>query len=152
LMYPRCEYTVHWSVQPSLLLSLTLSPLPTIIQQFSAHIIKSSTCTDTMCFDIVDYHCLFLSLLPQVPESSSTITTMFSIWTCVWSCFGAGTELRALCLSHVPSPFCFRYFSDSVLHLYPGQPRLGSSYLHIPHNGEDKHEPSTFYWLRWGSA
>jgi hypothetical protein len=51
-MYPSCEYTVLWSVQPLPLLSLSL-PAP-IINQFSVHIVLSSTCTDAVCFDIVD--------------------------------------------------------------------------------------------------
>jgi hypothetical protein len=54
-------------------------PIP-IIQQLSVHIIMSSTCTD---FHIVDYHSLFLSLLPRCLKNSSTITNMFYIYACM---------------------------------------------------------------------
>jgi hypothetical protein len=32
------------------------------------------------------YHFLFLSFFPWVPQSSSTVTSMFYIWVCIWSC------------------------------------------------------------------
>jgi hypothetical protein len=57
---------------------LFLLPTP-IIQQLSVHIIMSSTCTEVMHFDTVDYHYLYFSLLCQVPLSSSTIINMFYI-------------------------------------------------------------------------
>jgi hypothetical protein len=31
------------------------------------------------------HHSLFLSLLPWIPQSSSTVTNMFYIWVCIWS-------------------------------------------------------------------
>jgi hypothetical protein len=38
---------------------------------------------------------LFLSLLPRVPWSISTITNVFYIWVCAWSCL-----FLCMCLSH----------------------------------------------------
>jgi hypothetical protein len=60
LMYHHCKYTLLWSVQCLSLISFILSLPPCITQQLSVRIITSSTCTDVMCLDIVDYHSLFL--------------------------------------------------------------------------------------------
>jgi hypothetical protein len=53
-MYPQCEYTLLWSTQCLLLLSLTLLPPTSHFQQLSTHILKSSTFTDVMFCDVVD--------------------------------------------------------------------------------------------------
>jgi hypothetical protein len=53
-MYPLCECTLLCLVQCPLFLSLTPSLPPPIIQQLSVHIVRSSTCTDVMYFDIID--------------------------------------------------------------------------------------------------
>jgi hypothetical protein len=42
-IYLSCEYTLLWSVQHPLFLSLTLSLLPPIIQKISVHIVMFST-------------------------------------------------------------------------------------------------------------
>jgi hypothetical protein len=41
-----------------------LFPLTPVIPQLSAHIVISLNCTDVTYFNIVDYHSVFLSLLP----------------------------------------------------------------------------------------
>jgi hypothetical protein len=46
-------------------------------------------------------------------------------------------------LSLAPSPFCFSYCSNRVLHLCPGWPELQPSYLISTHTA------LSFYWLRW---
>jgi hypothetical protein len=51
----------------SLLSFAFFTPLLFIIQQLSIYILTASACTDVIYFDIIDYHALFLSLLPQVP-------------------------------------------------------------------------------------
>jgi hypothetical protein len=60
-MCPYCEYTLCWSSQPFILLSLTpLPPTPIpIFQQLSIHFLISSTFTDVMFYDIVDALSLF---------------------------------------------------------------------------------------------
>jgi hypothetical protein len=67
ILYPSCEYALLWSVQLPLLLSLTPFLLPPIIRQLAVHTIMSSTCMNVKYFNTVDFHSLFLSLLPQVP-------------------------------------------------------------------------------------
>jgi hypothetical protein len=58
-----------------------------LFQQFSIHILISSTFTlsQTLCFTILLMlsHSLYLSLFPRVPN---TITNMFYILVCIWSC------------------------------------------------------------------
>jgi hypothetical protein len=83
-MYLSCAYNLLWSVQPSLLLSLTPSlPLP-IIEQLSIHIVTSSTHTDVMHFNIVDYLLFFFSF------PSSPLLQTYSTYKCVsdhvWFC------------------------------------------------------------------
>jgi hypothetical protein len=64
-MYPSYERTLVSSTS-----SVTF-PYPfhltPIIQQLSIHTVISSTCTDVMYLNIVDYHSLFHSLIPWVP-------------------------------------------------------------------------------------
>jgi hypothetical protein len=43
-------------------------------------------CFMTVLIVLMLYHCLFLSLFPRVLQGSSTITNMFYIWICIWSC------------------------------------------------------------------
>jgi hypothetical protein len=75
---------------------------PLIFQQLSVHILISSTCTDVMFYDITDaLSLLFLSLLPQVPLSSSTVTNMFYIWVSICSCW----LLHTLFLKYITSQF-----------------------------------------------
>jgi hypothetical protein len=63
-MYPYCEYTLLWSVQPLPFLSLSPSLPPLIIQELSVYIIISFTRTGVTYFDIVDTPIiLFLSYL-----------------------------------------------------------------------------------------
>jgi hypothetical protein len=65
LIYPSCEYTLLWSVQFPLLLSLTPFLPPPIIQQLSIHIIMSSTSTDCNTF----LYCWLSIFLPSFPSS-----------------------------------------------------------------------------------
>jgi hypothetical protein len=54
-MYPLCEYTLLWSVQPPPLLSLTPSLSPPIFQHLSIHIVISENRKDFhLCYTNVD--------------------------------------------------------------------------------------------------
>jgi hypothetical protein len=68
-MYPHCGCALLWSVQPLVLLSLSLLPLTPIFQQFLIHILISSTFTYVMFYDIVDA----LSFSFSFPPSPSSI-------------------------------------------------------------------------------
>jgi hypothetical protein len=111
-VHPCCGNTLCWSIQP-----LHYSPLPlyfsppALFQQFSVHILISST-SQMSCFMVLlmRYHSLFLSLFPWIPQSSSTITYMFYIWVvydhvCFCVCFSLGYVFHmwektcGLCLS-----------------------------------------------------
>jgi hypothetical protein len=70
-----------------------------------------------------------------------------------------GTGVWTLCLlgqgftlEPLPSPFCFSYFSNRVLHLFLGQRGLRSSYLCflIGMTGAMCHHTQLFYWLNRG--
>jgi hypothetical protein len=70
-------------------------PLPLYLPLFSVHILMSSTFTSLWyAILLMLYHSLFLSLFPWVPQSSSTVTNMFYIWVCMWSCL-----FLSMCLS-----------------------------------------------------
>jgi hypothetical protein len=78
-MYSRYGYTLLWSVQPLPLLSFTLlPPNPHFSTAFNTH--PYILYLHIMFHNIVDaLSSLFLSLLPQVPQSTSTVTNMFYI-------------------------------------------------------------------------
>jgi hypothetical protein len=63
-------------------------------------------------------HSLLLSLFPQVPSSTSTITNMLYIWVCIWSCL-----FLCICLSlgfifHIWEKTCNLCLSEpGLLHL-----------------------------------
>jgi hypothetical protein len=63
--------SIFWLVQPLLLLSLTPSLPPLIIQQLSIHVVISSTYTDVTYFDIVDTVILFS--FPSSPKFHGAI-------------------------------------------------------------------------------
>jgi hypothetical protein len=75
------------------------------------------------------YNSLFLSLLPQVPQSISTVANVFYIWVCIWSCL-----FLCICLSfgsifHVWEKTCGLCVSEpGLLHL-PWCPPITSIYL-----------------------
>jgi hypothetical protein len=58
---------------------------PPIFQQLSVHILVSSTFTDFTIL-LMLCHSLFLSLIPRVPWSSSTIINMIYILVYILSC------------------------------------------------------------------
>jgi hypothetical protein len=56
------------------------------------------------------YRSLFLSLFPRGPWSSSTVTSMFDFWVCIWSCL-----FLCICLSVDTSSTCVREHPAFVL-------------------------------------
>jgi hypothetical protein len=84
-------YTVSvlllWSVQPFPFSPLPLYLPPSIFHQHSVPILISSTFIDIMFYVIVDALSFsFPFLFPWVPYSSSSVTNMFYVWVCIWSC------------------------------------------------------------------
>jgi hypothetical protein len=79
-MYAHCRCALLWSIQPLPLLTLTpLSPTPHFSTAFNTypHILYLHILWYVILLML--YRSLFLSLFPQVPESSSTVTNMFYI-------------------------------------------------------------------------
>jgi hypothetical protein len=76
------------------------------------------------------YYSLFLSLFPQVPKSSSTITDTLYVWVCIWSCMVLCICLFLYLSSHMRGNvqlLCFWSWLTSVN-------MMSSNCIHLPSN------------------